>query len=395
MAQNPFLIDQLQIEPGTTGTRLIRRKTTDNSLEFSDGVAGALSLKMLAGINLTGLLTVGAGAGAQYTTVQAAVDALPVGSTPYVILVYPGTYAETVTVQRTNVTFIGLGFPTMVQSAGSTFIVQAGGGSIPYKLTIQGFDFDNSDVSAACVRLIGGAGSEVGRDGIEFIDCNLEHDVGGGNTLWATSVCKVAFHRCTLGGNDAIATITNCGEVKFYDTDGLGAYEFSYDSTGTLPSLTTGDYRFLQADIGPSLLTPIVSSDCSGGGSFLMQNARVSGAVTLSGDQTSYVYDSVMGNLTLQDTVAARISNSTHGTVTASVTATLAENLQRGVASFVGVDHVDVVFPVKQPDTNYVLGIEPTNTGLYVSSRSVTGFTVTAGGVVTIDVPWTLTRTQV
>ena len=392
MAQNPFLIDQLQIEPGSTGTRLIRRKTTDNSLEFSDGVVGALSLKMLAGINITGLLTVGPGAGAQFTTIQDAINSLPVGSVPYTILVYPGTYAETVTLQRTNVTLVGVGFPTIVQSTGSTFIIQAGGGSTPYRVTVQGFDFDNSDVAASCVRLIGGAGSDVGRDGIELIDCNLEHDAGGGKTLWATSVCKVFLHRCSMGVNDSIATIANCGEVKFYDIDGLAGYEFSYDSTGTLPSLTTGDYGIFRAVVGPSLLTPILSADLSGGGAFLLADSQVSGDVTLAGNQSVLLLGSWVGGLIINDTAAVILSNSNRGSVTAAVGVTLAENIQQGVVSFVGVTFKAVVFGAKQPDTDYVIGLEPNNYGTYISARSATGFTVTASGVTTADVPYTITR---
>ena len=395
MAQNPFLIDQVQIEPGTTGTRLIRRKTSDNSLEFSDGVAGAFSLKQLTGINLTGLVTVGAGAGAQYTTIQDAVNALPAGAVPYTILVYPGTYAETVTIQRTNVTIVGLGFPTVVQSSGSTLIVQAGGGSIPYKLTIQGIDFDNSDVAAACVRIIGGAASSVGLYGIELIDCNLEHDAGGGKTLWATSMCKLILRRCTLGGNDAIATISDCGEVYLYGPDGLGGYDFSFDSGGTLPVVTTGDYRVSGADFGPSLLDPIMSVTLTGGGSFGLTDCLVSGNVTFDGDQDFFVSGSTVGNVVINTTAAVRSSGTTRGTLTAAAGATLAENLQYGVANFVGDTFKAIVFGAQQPDVNYMISLEPNNHGTYISARSVSGFTITAGGVTTADVPWTLTRAQV
>ena len=100
----------------------------------------------------------------------------------------------------------------------------------------------------------------------------------------------------------------------------------------------------------------------------------------------------IFGSLNLNDTVAVTSYGSVHGPVTAETGATLAESVQRGVASFVSVTHVAVVFPVKQPDTDYVVGLEPTVAGLYVSARSVTGFTITAGGTVSIDVPWTVTR---
>jgi len=77
MAQNPFKIDQLQLEPGAVGDRRIRRKSGSADLEFFDSVAGALTLRMLAGFNIGRLLTVGSGVGAQYTRIQDAIDARP------------------------------------------------------------------------------------------------------------------------------------------------------------------------------------------------------------------------------------------------------------------------------------------------------------------------------
>ncbi|MFA6235284.1 MAG: hypothetical protein WC824_14005 [Bacteroidota bacterium] len=396
MAQSPFLIDQLQIEPGSTGTRLIRRKTTDDSLEFSDGVAGALSLKQLAGINFTGLLTVGAGAGAQYTTIQSAIDAIPAGATPYTVLIGPGTYAETVTINRTALTLVGLGYPTVTQSSGSTLRIYAGGGVTPYSATVQGLNLTNSDVTAAsaCVLLSGGAGSDVGRDGIEFVDCNPNRTVAG-KVVSALQMCIASFYRCSLNGTLAISTIDNCGDIRFYGVDGLSAYEFLYDSIGALPSLTTGDYRFYQADVGPSTSDPILAVTQEGGGSFIMSGSRLDGNVTFAGDRGVFVSGSSMGNLTLDDTVAVRMSGSNHGTVTAAVGATLSENIQQGIASFIAVDHVDVTFSAKQPNTTYVVSLEPNDYGTYISARSVSGFTITASGVTTADVPWTVSRASV
>ena len=394
MAQSPFLIDQLQIEPGTTGTRLVRRKTTDNSLELVDGVAGSLSLKMLAGSNLGNTLTVGSGVGAQYTTIQAAVDAIPVGTDAYTVLVGPGVYPETVTVSRTNVSLVGLGYPTITQSVGHGICFKTVGGVTPYQATVYGFNVNDSDVSSACVRLEGGAGSDVGQGGIEIIDCNLTNSAGG-KTLWATSMCIASMYRCTMGGNASVATVTDCGAVAFYDMGGLGGYDLSFDTGGTLPSLTTGDYRIERSDVGPSGLDPMVSASVIGGGSFFMVGCLVDGNVAFSGDQSAQVMWSNVSNVTLNNTVAATFVETRHGSVTAAAGATLGENLQQGVASFVADTTKAVVFTAKQPDTAYVISLEPNNHGTYISARSVSGFTITAGGVTTADVPWTVTRAQV
>ena len=394
MAQDPFLIDQVQIEPGATGSRLIRRKTTDNSLEFVDGLAGALSLKMLAGSNLGNMLTVGTGVGAQYSTIQAAVSALPAGSDPYTVLVGPGTYAETITISRTNVSLVGLGYPTITQSSGHGLWFKTVGGVTPYKATVYGFNVNDSDVASACIRLEGGAGSDVGRDGIEVIDCNLVNSAGG-KTLWASSMCIASMYRCTLGNNLAAVTVSNCGAVAFYDMDGLGGYDLSFDTGGTLPSLTTGDYRIERSEVGTSSLDPLLSVSLLGGGDFVLLWTALSGNVAFSGDQQVLVVGSVLGALTLNNTVAATFTGTVHGPVTAAAGATMGENFQQGVASFVTDTTKAVVFAVKQPDTDYVIGLEPNNHGTYISARSTSGFTITAGGVTTADVPWTVTRAQV
>jgi len=396
MAQDPFKVDQIQIEPGTTGTRLIRRKISDNSLEFTDGVAGAFSLKQLAGFNLDHLLIVGTGAGSQYTTIQGAINAIPVGTDPYTVLVGPGTYAETVTIQRSGINLIGLGYPTVTQSVGHTLLVQTGGGSTPYQVTVQGIDFTNSDVSSACVRLLGGASSDVGRDGIELLDCNLNHASGGGYALWATSICKVSSQRCSFNGNDAIAIISNCGEAIFCNVDGLAGFEFLFDITGTLPSLTTGDYRFINSDIGPSLLDPILSGTMRGNGLLTVSGSLISGNVIFDGDRDFSVSSSFLGgDVTLNGTTDTFLSYSTRGSVVAAVGASLAESVQRGTVSFVGVDHVDVTFGVRQPDTSYVLCMEANNHGAYVSAKTATGFTLTASGITTADIPYAIMRTLV
>ena len=70
MAQDPVLADQLQIEPGAAGTRLIYR-AADGSLAFKDSLlTGGITLSQLAGLrSVANTLVVGkSGAGAAYTT---------------------------------------------------------------------------------------------------------------------------------------------------------------------------------------------------------------------------------------------------------------------------------------------------------------------------------------
>ena len=96
MAQTAFLVDVIQIEPGSTGTRKISRAATAGALKLEDPLlpSGVL-LSQLVGIrNITGVFVVGrAGDGAAYTSIQDALDVVPLTSSsllPSLILIGPG-----------------------------------------------------------------------------------------------------------------------------------------------------------------------------------------------------------------------------------------------------------------------------------------------------------------
>ena len=172
MAQDPMLVDQLQIEPGAAGTRLIRR-AADGSIEFLDAVVtGGITLQQLAGLqSVGGVLVVGkSGAGAEFSTIQAAADAVPVTAgplEPYVILIGPGVYNETVNLVRDWVFLVGLGGAVLEPAepvpngpgAYHTVVIQEDLGTIPKHIVLRNLTIRNYHNSFACVRVFGGAGS--------------------------------------------------------------------------------------------------------------------------------------------------------------------------------------------------------------------------------------------
>ena len=90
MPQDPFKVDQLQIEPAAAGTRKIRRNTSDGSLEFVDP-------SYTAGVTLATLAT--AGTAALAAAVKTGTATLVAASTQAVVFgtVYDdATYAITV-----------------------------------------------------------------------------------------------------------------------------------------------------------------------------------------------------------------------------------------------------------------------------------------------------------
>jgi hypothetical protein len=105
MPQPPFLIDVLQVEPGSGDTLTVSRDSAGGALKFVDALlTSGVLLPSLVGLrNVTGVYIVGrAGDGAPYTTIQSALDAVPDSSSaaaPSLVLIMPGVYTENVSGQ--------------------------------------------------------------------------------------------------------------------------------------------------------------------------------------------------------------------------------------------------------------------------------------------------------
>jgi hypothetical protein len=85
MPQDPFKVDQIQIEPATTGTRKIRRNTVDNSLEFVDP-------SYTSGVKLSTLAT--SGTTALAAAVKTGTESLVAVATKAVV--FPAVYADAI-----------------------------------------------------------------------------------------------------------------------------------------------------------------------------------------------------------------------------------------------------------------------------------------------------------
>jgi len=159
MAQSPFLTDQIQIESGSAGTRLINM-AVGGELQFQDpGVAAVLLEALLGTRNITGVFVVGPGDGAAYSTVQSAFDAIPTSSSaaaPSLVLVYPGTYTENLTLQKDGVHVIGVGDVTLTNSgANDTLTISASLDVTPLQITLEGLEISNTTAAQTCVNVVG------------------------------------------------------------------------------------------------------------------------------------------------------------------------------------------------------------------------------------------------
>lgn len=415
MPQDPMLVDQLQIEPGAAGTRIIRR-ATDGSIEFLDAVVtGGISVKQLAGLQAVGgVKVVGqSGAGAEYTTIQAALDTVPVTSgptEPYVILVTPGVYHETLNIVRDWVYLVGLGgavlepLETTPNGAGAyhTVVVQADLGTIPKHVVLRGLTIRNHHDNFACVRVFGGAGSEVGETSIDIEGCSIEATAGGGNrTLWASSVNYVNVKGGTFGRSNplALTRVRECAGFSLAGVEGTTALQLDYDTGGDLPILVGSTYTVSGcSDLAlSSTLSPPIQSTLIGGGELILSNCGRAAGVWLSGDQATTIVGTAIGDLSLNGTVTATLLGSRRGSLVAGVGTTLDEPYQSGSVSFVGTTAEPVVLPAQHPDGDYRVVLEydmgPVNQDTaWVSSKTASGFTINFSFNQNLTVNWAVLR---
>jgi hypothetical protein len=413
MSQNPLKVDQLQIEPGAAGTRLIN-KAVDGSLQFTDAVVtGGLTLKQLAGLrNVANTLIVGkSGAGAAYTTLQSALDAVPAGASalnPYFILVGPGVYSETINIVRDGVTVIGCGAvinaaELVADGPGAyhTVTIQAALGTIPRIVNLINLEIGNIHQNYACVRVAGAAASNVGRIGITLTNCTLKASSAAGNRpIWVSSANFITMEGgrmdCT---SSALTFIEECASFLLKNVTRSSALQLDWDNTGDLPSAPAESYTLTGCtDVGyGNVLTPIISSTLSVVGALNISDCTGQPTISLAGSRATRVVGSDLGAVTLAGSVTLRLTGSSHGTVTPGGTATLEEPAQRGIKAFVGVATGSVVFTAPQPDANYTVSLDTdahpaSNDVAWVTAKTAAGFTINFSNVQTLGVSWLAQR---
>jgi hypothetical protein len=215
MAQPPFKTDVLQIEPAATGTRTISRDAVAGELKFTDpSFPSGVVLADLVGIQtISNTTVVGTGGGAQFTTIQAAIDALPTtgsATNPQVIMLFPGTYTEKLTIDKDGVVLAGQGVVRIVNSdADPTIHVTQGVTTVPRFVRLINLTVVAEDDGAECIHLDGSntyatgsftvvtapliAGDKVVVGGINLTGVAAGRTSGGNN------------FNCTLGTTTALA----------------------------------------------------------------------------------------------------------------------------------------------------------------------------------------------
>jgi len=422
MAQDPFLIDQIDIEPGTAGTRRINNDAGTGDLAFESAVVTTpIRLAQLAGLrSITNVAIVGtSGSGAQYTgatAIQDAMDAVPSAASaanPYFILVLPGVYTETVNIVRDGVRLIGLGKPLLrsaleaTPDAGgndNTLIISAQLGTIPLSILVEGLTITNIHTNKAAVRVVGAAASTVGTPGgIVIRNCDLQANSAVGNrTLWANAcnIIRVFGGSWSEAASLGLLLLQEVATFEAVGVDGIGAISLRYDTANDEPSLGGLSYSFTDCgDIagGTGLATPI-AVDLDGDGTMLFEGCRLGGQADLSGDRSMILRGCSAEELNLQETVSVACENSLVKALTAgNLTAELDLPKKRGTAVMAGVTTIAVAFDIPLSDASYEVSLElpsrPVNDETpWVTIKAVTGFTINFQTAQTMTVRWAVTR---
>lgn len=351
-----------------------------------------LNLSQLAGLStIAGVLLVGtSGSGAQYTDLQAALDAVPANSSltnPHLIQVMSGVYTKCLTVEKAGITIQALGrVEIRPDSLNPCLTIQATVTTFPTSLTLLGLTVIQPGNGLACVKVNGGAGSTVGADGIVLAGCDLLPTGVGGYTVYADAVNKLVLRDCQTTGVPVSASlrVSQCASLVVVGGT-LPAVQADYNSAGVIPSIIGSSYVLIGCQsVGNTLST------LTGGGSLAIQACPVVGTVTVNGNRTLSVQGSDVGALTLNGTTAATLKNSTRGV--AAGAGTLLESQVSGVQAFAVSAVETVTFPVARPNANYTVALDTgVATTAYVTNKLAGSFDITFTAPVTTTVFWTVT----
>lgn len=421
MPQPPMLADQLQIEPGSAGSRLVRR-AADGSLEFVDpSNAAGITLSQLAGLgSITNVLVVGkAGAGAAYTTIQAALSAVPSNASPtnpYLVLVLPGLYTEDLVFNRDGVQVVGVGRPVLRSALeatpnavgnDNTITIEAGLGTTPQLVVLKGLRITNAHDGKACIRVVGAAASTLlgGGQGLYLEDCQLYANGAGGNrTLWATSANRVFARGCSFRGTNQTAFLCQeMSRVELRECEAYNQIDFRYDRVNDEPA-DTGGWLLVHncVDLGvETALVPAVAIDCSGDGGSELQGCVMppSSRLQYSGGQTHALRACTADVVSLLETVTVDAHGSRIGSLLAgNVNAALRTDTKYGAATLTAEATKAVVFdvPLRVGDT-YSVALElsgrPVNDETpWITVKGVAGFTINFQTAQTLTATWRITR---
>jgi len=399
MPQDPIQVDAIQIAPGETGTRLIERDPATGAIRITDPTVAGLTVADLAGLrSIANVFVVGkSGSGAQYNTIQAAVDAVLATSSltdPSIVYILAGVYAEQVTIEKDGIWLMSPGGASIeAPSAGATIIVQSAVGTDPNWLHIQNLRIANSFAGDPCIDIIGGATSVIGSAEVGIVDCDLVASGAGAFQVRATTVNNIRIQGGTWAGSHStsLTRITQCARCSIRDIDQAVHLQLDYDSGNPIPSLVSSSYHLASM----ALLGNIMST-LTGVGSLSIDSVMRSGSgggLTLDGDGvgTFEAANSDLDSVVVNNSAPLVMRGCKRTSIAGA--GTIAEDLQRGTISFTASSSEAVSFAVDGPDDDYHVTYETELTeALGTTSPTASGFTASFSGAQTTTVKYAVHR---
>jgi hypothetical protein len=196
----------------------------------------------------------------------------------------------------------------------------------------------------------------------------------------------------TFRGSSSTASVQalNCAALRLFGVEQVVDMNLSYDTSADQPSDLSCAYLLSGCgEVGDVLCNLL------GAGTLSVLNCPVVGTVGQGGDQALSVVRSSIGALTLNDTTAAVLSQSTRASAAVgSGTPTLAESQYTSFVTFVTSSSETVTFDVPQPDVNYVvlLDVPAVTVTAAVTTRTTTSFTVDTSVAATGDINYAIMR---
>lgn len=246
-------------------------------------------------------------------------------------------------------------------------------------------------LSGATLAGGGGTASEVGLAQIALLDCDLLATGTGTRQLDISIANNIRVVGGSWAGSSSTSEsfVSQAASFRLERVEWVNDIQAAYDDGSDQPLTTTSEFKIVDCTRVNDLLINFI-----GAGSTLLVNCPVVGGVVHNGDRTFTAMNCQMGDVLVEDTVAARFVNCTRGTLGGTGTPTLAESSLVLTSSLTAAASDSVVFDRPQPDGIYTVQVDVPVAGISgnVTTRTTAGFTCTFTAPVTGTVFYTVLR---
>lgn len=262
----------------------------------------------------------------------------------------------------------------------------AGGNAITLSVT-------GGNMTASGANLTGGGGvdSAVGSTEIAILDCTLLAAGVGTRQIVTQTMNNVRVQGGTWFGSSStsLISIAQTASFKMFGVAWINDVEAAYDSGNDQPLVTTSEFSIINCGRVGNLITNFI-----GEGSLQLSNIPGVGDVTINGDRTAVVMGCALGSTLIEDTVVARLVNTTRDSLGGAGTPTVAETSVVFSSALVAANNDTITFDREQPDVGYAVLVDVPTAGVVsnVTAKNTTDFTVTFSAPVTGTAYYTVLR---